>query len=202
MRRPRRWRACWLARVLRGLWIDRNPLRRGSDRAETAIVVGLLAAFLASAPLAAVAAGHWTHAAGLREQRYQAAAWHQIPAVLLKTAPADSFAGYGPSTTSVLARWTAPDGARRTGYITVDAGARAGAVVATWIDSSGEITGPPLQPAQVADRAALAAMLAPLVPAILLLCGWKLARRGLDKRRSAAWDDDWKATGPQWTNSR
>ena len=202
MARPGKWRACWLARALRGLRLDHNPLRRGSDRAETAIVAGLLAAFLASAPLAAVTAGHWTHAVTLREQRIQAADWHQVPAVLLKGAPADSFTGYGPADASVPARWTAPDGTRRTGYVSVTAGARAGATVGAWIDRSGNITGPPLERQQVADRAALAAMLAPFVPLILLLASWKLARRTLDRRRSAAWDADWRATGPQWTNSR
>ena len=202
MARPGKWRACWLARVLRGLRLDHNPLRRGSDRAETALVAGLLAAFLASAPLTAVTAGHWTHAVTLREQRIQAVHWHQVDAVLLKSAPSDSFTGYGPSEASALARWTAPDGTRHTGYVTVATGARAGAAVGAWTDQSGNLTGPPLQREQVADRAALAAMLAPLVPAILLLTCWKLARRALDKRRSAAWDADWRATGPHWTNSR
>lgn len=202
MGRPGRWRACWLARFLRGLRLDRNPLRRGSDRAETAIVVTLLAVFLAVSPFAAIAAGHWAHAAGLREQRAQLAAWHQVRAVLEKNAPRDAFSGYGPSGVSVLARWTGPDGSQHTGYVSVPSGMRAGTTVNTWTDSAGRPSGPPLQTAQVADRAALAVMLAPLVPAILLLAVWKLARRALDRRRSAGWDADWRNTGPQWTNSR
>lgn len=202
MRRPGKWRACWLARLLRGLRLDRNPLRRASDRAETAITAGLLAAFLALAPVTAVTAGHWFHAAGLREERAQAAAWHRVPAQLLKDAPPDSFEGYGPVPVAAPARWMAPDGSRRTGYIAVPAGTRAGSVVAAWTDASGRLTGPPLQPAQVADRAALAAMLAPLIPAILLCTVWKLARRVLEARRAAAWEADWRVTGPQWTNSR
>ena len=47
----------WLGRLLRGRRLDRNPLRRGSDRVETAIAGVLLAAFLAGAPFAAHAAG-------------------------------------------------------------------------------------------------------------------------------------------------
>jgi hypothetical protein len=202
MRRPGKWRVCWLARILRGLRLDRNPLRRGSDRAETAIITGLLAAFLALAPFTAVTAGHWAGAAGLREQHAQVTTWHRVPAVLLNEAPPDSFGEYGPSAISGLARWSAPDGSHRTGYIGVPAGTRTGSVVTAWTDGSGRLTGPPLQPAQVADRAALAAMLAPLIPAILLMALWKLARRALEARRSAAWDADWRTTGPQWTNSR
>jgi hypothetical protein len=29
-----------------------------------------------------------------------------------------------------------------------------------------------------------------------------LGRRALDKRRMAAWDADWRATGPRWTARR
>jgi hypothetical protein len=187
---------------MRGLRLDRNPLRRGSDRAETAIVAGLVTAFLAVAPFTAVTAGHWVYAAGLHEQRAQAAAWHRVPALVLKDAPSDSFVDYGPSAVPVPARWAAPDGSQHTGYVGVPAGTRAGSSVTTWTDAAGRLTGPPLVSAQVADRAALAAMAAPLIAAILLLVAWMLARRALDKRRSAAWDAEWKVTGPQWTNSR
>jgi len=44
-----------VAGVVRGLWPDRNPLRRSSDRAEAGIIAGLAAAFLLGAPLIAVA---------------------------------------------------------------------------------------------------------------------------------------------------
>lgn len=187
---------------MRGLRLDRNPLRRGSDRAETVIIAGLVAAFLGLAPFTAVTAGHWFHAAGLREQRAQAAAWHRVPALVLKDAQSDSYVYYGPSPVPVLARWPAPDGSRHTGYVGVPAGTRAGTSVTTWTDKTGRPTGPPLVSAQVADRAALAAMVAPLISAVLLLAAWMLARRALDRRRSAAWDAEWKVTGPQWTNSR
>jgi hypothetical protein len=40
-------------RVARGLWPGRNLLRRGSDRAETALAAGLLAVFGVAAPLVA-----------------------------------------------------------------------------------------------------------------------------------------------------
>ena len=52
-----RFRTSWLARLLRGRRLDRNPLRRGSDRVETVVLGALLAAFLAAAPFAAHAAG-------------------------------------------------------------------------------------------------------------------------------------------------
>jgi hypothetical protein len=184
---------------MRRLRPDRNPLRRRTDRAETALIAALLAAFLAFAPFAAITAAHWAHAAGLREQRSEQASWHEVPAVLLQNAPADTYVQYGPSITTVRGRWTGPDGSRHTGYVSAPAGARAGTAVRAWTDDSGQLTGSPLQPAQVADRAALAGMVAPMVAAILLFVAWRVARREIDKRRSAAWEADWWATGPQWT---
>jgi hypothetical protein len=44
-------------RLARALGLDGNPLRRATDRALTWIRIGLLAAFLASGPLAAIGAG-------------------------------------------------------------------------------------------------------------------------------------------------
>lgn len=194
---------CWAVRLLRGLRPDRNPLRRGSDLAECVIAAGLLAAFLASAPFAAAAAARWTHAANLREARAQQAAWHQVPAVLLQRAPENQVVDYGPTTTtSARARWTAPDGSRHSGWVEALPGTRAGSAVSTWTDASGQLTGPPLQAAQVADRTTLAAMLAPMAAAAVFLAAWRLARHALNKRRLAAWDADWSATGPKWTSLR
>lgn len=73
MSRPARW--------LRGLRPDRNPLRRASDRAEAAIIAGLLIIFLAGAPLAALAAANWASAASPGTDARPAP--HRVPAVLL-----------------------------------------------------------------------------------------------------------------------
>lgn len=75
------------ARAVRGLWPDRNPLRRTIDRVEAVVAGGLVAAFMAGAPLAAVAAGHAAYSIGSRTAHAQQAAWRQVPAVLLATAP-------------------------------------------------------------------------------------------------------------------
>src|SRR5579863_8657408 len=92
----------WLGRLLRGRRLDRNPLRRGSDRAETAMLGVLLAVFLAGAPFAAYAAGNWTSAAAAREAQAQQAALRQVPATLLQEAAPWSATDYGSGAT---ARW-------------------------------------------------------------------------------------------------
>ena len=75
-------------------------------------------------------------------------------------------------------------------------------MVMIWINQAGRLTGPPLQPAQARGQAVLAAILAPLVPGMIVLCAGQLARVALDRRRLAAWDAQWRATGPQWTRQR
>jgi hypothetical protein len=117
---PSRFR-CWL----RGLWPDRNPLRRACDRAEAAVVAGLAAALLVGVPLAALSVGLWSHGAGVRAQHAQVA-WRQVPAVSLADAPDAAPAGCGSWRPRVLAYWTAPDGTQRAGRVPAPVSARAG----------------------------------------------------------------------------
>jgi hypothetical protein len=51
-------------RLARTLGLDGNPLHWATDRAMIWIRIGLLAAFLADGPLAAIGAGHWMYHAG------------------------------------------------------------------------------------------------------------------------------------------
>ena len=186
-------------RVVRGLWPDRNPLRRTVDRVEGVIVGGLAVAFLAGAPLAAAAAAHAAGSYGALTASAQRSGWHQVPGVLLATAPTFGYTAYQPM---VRAEWIAPDGTRRTGTVPAPPGEQAGGRLMVWVDAAGEQTGPPLQPMQVRDQVVLAAVLAPVVLGLLLLCAGQLAYNLLSRRRLAAWEADWRATGPQWTRQR
>jgi hypothetical protein len=73
-------------RLARTLGLDGNPLRRATDRGMIWIRIGLLAAFLAGGPLAAIGAGNWMYHAGMTEARAQAADRHSARAVLLEPA--------------------------------------------------------------------------------------------------------------------
>jgi hypothetical protein len=183
-------------RVVRGLWPDRNPLRRTLDRVEGVVVGGLAVAFLAGAPLAATAAWQFVYGLGARTAHAQQASWRQVPVVVQAAAPTDGYSGYQPV---VRAEWTAPDGARRTGTVPVPPGTPAGRTVRVWVDKAGRLTGPPLQPRQVRGQAVMAAVLVPVVLGEVLLCAGQLAHYLLGRRRLAAWEADWRATGPQWT---
>ena len=182
----------WLRRRLWGLWPDRNPLRRGCDRVEAAILAGLVAAFVLGGPLAALAAGRWAYESALRAEHADQAARHQVAAILLTTAEAWPLA-------TAHARWTAPDGAWRSGWVPAPPGAPAGTRVRVWVDAAWRPAEPPLRHAQVEGRAVMAATAAITALAMLLGGAGFFARRVADQRRLAAWDAAWRAAGPKWS---
>ena len=193
-------RATRAARAVRGLWPDRNPLRRTMDRVEAVVAGGLVVVFLAGAPLAAIAAGHAVYSAASRTARAELATWREVPAVLTATAPG---AGVRQNQVTVPARWTAPDGTRHTGAVPAPAGTRAGGTVMVWVDAAGRLTGqPPLQLSQVRGQAVLATLVTPLAVGFILLCVGLLVHAALGRRRLAAWDTEWQVTEPQWTKGR
>jgi hypothetical protein len=196
-----RFRTSWLARLLRGRRLDRNPLRRGSDRAETIVIGALLAAFLAAAPFAAYAAGAWGHDSAARQAQAQRASLVQVTATLLWSAPI--LAGYGSgSGFAAEARWRAPDGPVRTGELFVTPDAAASHSTRIWVDQTGRLTNPPLSGDQMTGRAQLAAGVAVgTLAAVLGMAGW-LVRRSLDHRRLSGWDAEWLANGPRWSPRR
>jgi hypothetical protein len=193
-----------LTRFARRLWLGRSPLHRRADRIEAWIMAGLLVVFLAGAPLSWIAAGRWVQHGGQSEQRAQQS-WHQIPAVLLETAPRlpryYDRTSWAPQV-RVVARWNLPSGQAREGDISVPAGTPIGQRVRVWVDSSGRPTGPPLFPSVLANREVSAEVIAPLALAILLLALARLIRWVMDRRRLAGWEADWDFTGPRWTKHR
>ncbi len=197
----RRWRArgAWLPRLARRWRPDGNPLRRTSDRIEAALLAILIAAFLCGAPLAGIAAGRAAAAGSVRAEHARAGA-HRVAAVLLQQAPGKPHPMFqAPLEPLVQAQWKAPDGTLRTGEIYAPAGAAAGSTMLVWTDRSGQLTASPLQRGDVIEEVALAASLAAMAVAGVLAALGLLTRWVLDRRRLAAWDARWRATGPQWT---
>jgi hypothetical protein len=197
-RRPENPRNTWPTRVVRGLRLDRNPLRRGSDRAETAMLGVLVAAFLAIAPFAAHVAGSWTYAMSAREAQAQQAALRQVPATLLQATTPWSIEGGA----EAQARWTAPDGQVRTGQIFVPGSAPVGSTVMVWTNQAGQPADSPLQHSQVTVRADLARALAVAALAVTLIIIGLGGRWALDRHRLTAWDAEWLATEPRWSSRR
>lgn len=193
-----------LTRFARRLWLGRSPLHRRMDRIEAWVTAGLLAMFLAGAPLSWIGAGRWVQQGGQREQRAQQS-WHQVPAVLLQTAPTLPRYYFRLSLApevQVMARWNVPGGEARVGKISAPAGTWIGRTVPVWVDATGRPTGPPLFTSALVKREASAEVLAPLALTVLLLGLARLVRWVMDRRRLANWEADWDFTGPRWTKHR
>lgn len=191
----------WATKVAQRAGLDRNPLRRGYDKAEALIRLGLVVLFLAGSPLAAIAMGHWASSSAYRTARAQAASERQVHAVLQRNAPrADGYPTYGQADLAwVPARWTAPDGASRSGDIPAPLGRRKGSAVSVWTDSSGQLAYPPIGQAQIASRIITIVALTPAFLALILMGLFWLVKQVLDRRRMASWEAGWSAVGPHWT---
>ncbi len=198
IRQPGMSQGRWYRRAIRGLWPDRNPLRRRSDRLETYLLAGLFVAAAAGAPFAGQAAGHAAYVRALQAEQAQQASSHQVRAVLTRSA-GSAVNGYSLSTdVPVQATWTSVTGVKRTGQVLAVAGSPKGSTVTIWTDDAGNLTSPPLQPSQVTGQSDLAALGAVTGVGILYLGGTLVARRVFYKRRMAAWASDWEVTARAW----
>ena len=190
-----------LARRVRRLGFDHNPLRRRTDRVEAAIRLATMILLLVAVPLTAIAVGRQADHLALHDAHAQQAAEHEVTAVLLQRAQATGVPDPYTSIqmTYVLARWQPPSGPPRSGQVLASAGAPAGSTVTVWIDASGAVTLPPPDHRDIAGDVTIAVVVTCMVAGLLLLESNALARRVLDRRRLNAWDAEWRATGPLWS---
>ncbi|MGH3120205.1 MAG: Rv1733c family protein [Streptosporangiaceae bacterium] len=142
-------------RVVRGLWPDHNPLRRASDRAEAGIVAALAVVFLLGAPLIVLAVLQLAMTTSFTTANAERAGWRPVLARLVVSAPFSY--GYD---VAVAARWRAPDGAGRRGWIQVPPGTRAGTLVTVWAGRTGRLTRAPITRSQAAIQATCTAAMA------------------------------------------
>jgi hypothetical protein len=191
-------RATRTQRFVHGRRLDRNPLRRGTDRVETVVLVLLVVAFLAGAPLAALVSGARAHAMAHRAELAQAASRRQVTAVVL-VAPAASSAGPWNLTSVTKTGWTAPDGTVMTSELPVSVTAAAGSKFPVWTTRDGQVTSHPMDDSQVASLTLLGEAVGVAAVALLVVLTGAVARWSLNQRRMAAWDADWRATSPRWT---
>jgi hypothetical protein len=193
-----------LTRCARRLGLERNPLRRRTDRIEAVIRLAAVVLLLMAVPVAVIAVGLRADHLALRQANAQRAAERQVTAVLLR--PAQPTGVPDPYTsvqmTYVLARWQPSGQPPRSGQVLAPAGTRAGSTVTIWIDASGAVAFPPPDHRDIAGDVTIAAVVAALVTSLFVLGLNALARRALDHRRLQAWDAEWRATGPQWTGRR
>jgi hypothetical protein len=174
--------------------LRRNPLRRRSYLVEAWLVVatGILAvaAAFGAGVLTAHAVEHDLDA--LRAER------HAVSAVATEDAQRTIGAeGTDADKAWAHVRWTAADGATRTGVARVGSATKAGSTAQVWLDAKGNLVPEPatadeaeFQGAVLGSASALAAGVA-----VILLGG--LARARLDLRRQDQWDIEWALIDPQ-----
>ena len=158
------------------------------------MVGGLVVAFLVGAPVSALMAQSLAWHAASRAASAERS-WRQVPAVLLATVLQSGEA-------TVRAAWTAPDGTGHQGAIMATPGAWVGSHAGVGQQVGAADGRPRLQGWQVQAQVVLVAVLAPAVMLILLVRAGRLIHLKPGHRRLAAWDADWRVTGPQWTRQR
>jgi hypothetical protein len=190
-------------RLARIFGLDRNPLRRASDRVEAWIRVGLVALFVTLGPLAAVAAGHWAYHAQVAAINAQAANTHAVKAVLLEptTTSGDMALARLGGQVWARAQWERAGAPPQTGEVPVPAGLPTGSAVTVWLSTSGQVTGPPDRGGFV-DAIVFAAMMALAIVGIMLAGALRVTQVFLNRRRLDAWEKAWSATEPRWTGRR
>jgi hypothetical protein len=189
-------------RLTRRLGRDGNQLRRRSDVVDAWLRPVAIVVFLALCPLVLAVTGGWARAANVSEQRAQAS-WHPVQAVLLQAVPGPQQVDHGTNTWSTWtpARWTAA-GTQHTADVPARSGTPAHSVVTVWLDSAGRVHLPPLTPGGASARVWEARLGGLAVLAVVLALMILLARRVLDRRRLAGWENAWLSVGPTWSRHR
>lgn len=190
----------WLFRAVRGARLDRNPLRRATDRVQTCLLTGLFVAAAVGAPFAVQAASHTAYAQALHVRQEQLASRHEVRAVLTSDAP--SVSGYAVDT-SVLteATWTSVTGVRRSGEVPAEPGSAKGTAVTVWTDNaSGYLDNPPLTMAEAAGQADAAMVGAAVGVGLVYVAVTGVIVAVLNRRRMAAWEADWLAKARAWNH--
>jgi hypothetical protein len=182
--------------LMRRLALDRNELRRPSDRIESWCALALMIGFVPLAVLSATWAASSAHAAGAKEARDRPV--RQVTAVLVQSAPAAVPVVAGSAVIRAEARWTV-GGTTHVGDVPVIAGTQAGMATRIWVDATGQVEQPPPTAAQVTARLVLAIVSAPFGVAVGLWLAWYAVKSLLDGRRMASWAHEWSSLGPSWT---
>jgi hypothetical protein len=187
-------------KLVRRLGLDRNPLRRRSDRIAAWLAPAVIVVFLGLCPVVASVTGTWVRGDNAALQRAEQS-WPKVRAVLQQAAPGPLEPDHGANgwTEAEPARWTF-HGKTQQGLVPVPSGLRAGSSVTVVLNPAGQVQSPPLSAAQLRDRIDTLAFFAMvMIGGVLLVLLW-LARRYLDRRRIAGWEAEWLTVGPHWTH--
>jgi hypothetical protein len=187
----------WVLMLARRLGFGRNPLRRRSDRIETAVLWCALVAALLLIPIGAAVGTSYRNAGDASAER-QRASLHATKARTLESTEGQVPTTPGNVLTRVHISYIDPSGLQRQGSTNVVIGTKADAEVTVWLDQAGDIVA---APRSRGDNAAVGAWTGILMVAGSWLLLWgavRLARVPLDRRRSRDWAEEWLDVAPRW----
>ncbi|MEU9627424.1 hypothetical protein AB0D89_11465 [Streptomyces luteogriseus] len=173
----------------------RSPLRRREDVLEAWILLAVWLVTAVAGPVAGVLSARTTVDALARQRAERRPA----TAVLDGEAPRGFVSGeVAVDHVVATVRWTAADGTSHTGRTQVNTGLKAGERVAVWMDREDRLTTAPQTPGQADIEAAFMGAAAFLGVATTAAAGFYGARVVLDRRRSRAWEAEWRKQGSRW----
>lgn len=177
---------------IRWRWL-RNPLKRGTDVAESWMLLATVVLIAGTAPAAGVVAASAVDAASQQQSRE----WTSVSAVLTEDSPArigiDSTGG-GSGRVHATVRWKATDGTVRTGETAVASGLRAGDHTTAWLDRRGSLLRDPTTPVDSLAQSVAVGTVAASTTGLLLLGADKVGVVLLNRRRYAQWEKEWGET--------
>lgn len=167
-----------------------SPLARGSDRAESVLMVVVVLLWALAAPLIATAASVLWPAVSARVDAAGRAAV-AVDAMVVPGAAAPATPLSLPRDRAGLLRWTDATGATVVRAAVLPVGSVAGQHRTVWVGPDGQIVAEPLSPAAAGAAVVAGAVLAWALTGGVLLGLSTLVRRRLDATRGRGWDHEW-----------
>jgi hypothetical protein len=179
---------------------DSNPLRRAVDRAETIVMIGLIAAFAGACVVLAIAAGRWADHNSLLTERSDRGV-HPVWATQLKSgAQVATWSEW--DVVWVPARWKLTDGQFRTGQVTAELNSKAGQKQQIFINPAGQEVPAPMTSDGVRDQVVSAVLSVTIGAGVAFAIAYGCVRLLFNRRRMAGWQRAWDAIGPTWYRQR
>jgi len=184
---PRRSRA-WPRVVAVQLGLDRNALRRPTDRME-AIALRVAVVLAGAVIVFGAVAGHVVRESLQETAEHQAETRVRTVATVLDISiPRTPTLGMPP--VQALVTWTT-GGVDHVQLVPAPAAARRGGEVAIWTTADGQLTPPPMSRSKITATAVTSVVTGQLVALGLIAAAVLCARWAIDRRRYRAWDEEW-----------
>ncbi|MET7695906.1 hypothetical protein ABZT06_50075 [Streptomyces sp. NPDC005483] len=172
-----------------------NPLRRHDDVVESWIVLAVGAVVAVGGTFAGLVTAHAADEV-LARQRAERHAVHAVLVTDLSRRTSSVASSDGKAVAKV--RWTAPDGAPRTGRTLVGTGLRAGDGLVVWLDGHGTPTTAPPSTTEAQVEAGVLGAGAGLALAGAVCAAGAVVRWRLERRRIEGWGREWDLVEPTW----